>query len=265
MFDRYIGIDYSGANTPTTRLTGLRVYMANSKDQPTVVDSPYPRATRWTRKEVAEWLVEILREEPLSIIGIDHGFSFPHIYFTTFKVSTNWPEFTNDFCAHWPTDQDNVRVRDVKDGQVGRGIDRLGEPTWKRITEMRCGARGVFIFPGQGTVAFSTHSGIPWLRYIREEVGDRVHFWPFDGWKIPRGKSTLVEAYPSLYNDKYEIKEPSEHHHDAYSVAAWMREADLNGTLEKYFNPSDLSPEKKKMAKIEGWIIGVGFKAQAKD
>jgi hypothetical protein len=31
----------------------------------------------------------------------------------------------------------------------------------------------------------STHAGNPWLRYIRERLGKRIHFWPFDGWDIP--------------------------------------------------------------------------------
>jgi hypothetical protein len=43
----------------------------------------------------------------------------------------------------------------------------------------------VFYFDVQGSVAKSTHAGIQWLRFIRQRLGDRVHFWPFDGWDIP--------------------------------------------------------------------------------
>ena len=50
----------------------------------------------------------------------------------------------------------------------------------------------------QGSVAKSTHAGIPWLRFIRQRLRDRVHFWPFDGWDIPAGRSAVVEVYPSL-------------------------------------------------------------------
>ena len=35
-----------------------------------------------------------------------------------------------------------------------------------------------------GSVAKSTHAGLPWLRYLRQQMGTRVHFWPFDGWVI---------------------------------------------------------------------------------
>jgi hypothetical protein len=56
------------------------------------------------------------------------------------------------------------------------------------------------IFDVQGSVAKSTHSGIPWLRFIRQRLGPRVHFWPFDGWDIPPGRSAIAEVYPALWS-----------------------------------------------------------------
>ncbi len=41
-------------------------------------------------------------------------------------------------------------------------------------------------------------AGIPWLRFIRQRMGDQVHFWPFDGWDIPAGRSAIIEVYPAL-------------------------------------------------------------------
>lgn len=43
---------------------------------------------------------------------------------------------------------------------------------------------------------------------------------------------------------------------DAYSVAAWLGQADANGELEKFLNPS-LTPEQRVVAEVEGWILGV--------
>jgi len=40
VFDRYIGIDYSGAQTPASSLKGLRVYMADRSVPPTEVPPP---------------------------------------------------------------------------------------------------------------------------------------------------------------------------------------------------------------------------------
>jgi len=40
-FARYVGIDYSGAETPTASLKGLRVYLAEG-DAPTIEIRPPP-------------------------------------------------------------------------------------------------------------------------------------------------------------------------------------------------------------------------------
>ena len=44
--------------------------------------------------------------------------------------------------------------------------------------------------------------------------------------------------------------------HDAFSVAEWMRRADLDGTLKDFFDPS-LSPAERMAAQVEGWILGI--------
>jgi hypothetical protein len=75
----------------------------------------------------------------------------------------------------------------------------MGNSRWRRLTEERAGsAKSVFHFDVQGSVAKSTHAGIPWLRYVRQRMGQRVHFWPFDGWDIPAGRSAIAEVYPVL-------------------------------------------------------------------
>ena len=75
-FARYIGIDYSGARTPTASLKGLRVYMADRSSGPVEVPPPPSPRKYWTRRGVAEWLVERLGEDAPALVGIDHGFSF---------------------------------------------------------------------------------------------------------------------------------------------------------------------------------------------
>ena len=76
-FERYIGIDYSGAETPVASLKGLRVYMADRDTPPVEVQPPAGSKKYWTRRGIAEWLAEVLSEDTPTIVGIDHGFSFP--------------------------------------------------------------------------------------------------------------------------------------------------------------------------------------------
>ena len=89
-FARYIGIDYSGAQTPMDSLKGLRVYMAEGNGPP--VEMPPPPSPRkyWTRRGVAEWLVARLGEGTATLVGIDHGFSFPLRYFEVHHLPPDW-------------------------------------------------------------------------------------------------------------------------------------------------------------------------------
>ena len=80
-FARTIGIDYSGAETPTASLKGLCVYLAEGDAPPVEVPPPPSLKKYWTRHGIAEWLVNKLAEDAPTLVGIDHGFSFPLRYF----------------------------------------------------------------------------------------------------------------------------------------------------------------------------------------
>ncbi len=256
-FGLAIGIDYSGAQTPTSRLSGLQVYLADSA-LPQRVLTPAASSSQklnWTRQEVANWLIEKARTGPRFIAGIDHGFSFPVSYFQRYGITT-WEAFLADFQQHWPTDRlqtsvDSIRYRD--DGPP----ERAGSRTDFRLTERwTSSAKSVFHFDIQGSVAKSTHAGLPWLLSIRRQVGESVHFWPFDGWAAQPEKSLIAEVYPSIFRNRYPKEGRSADQQDAYAIARWLKESDEQGFLGRYLDPP-LGPENRKTALLEGWILGI--------
>ncbi len=255
-FARYFGIDYSGAQTPGSSLPELRVYVATPAEPPAEIPPPPSPRKYWTRRGIAEWLVAELRAGPPTLVGLDHGFSFPLRYFEVHWIPPDWSEFLEDFQQHWPTDGDNMYVDFIRDGLHGNGAARTGESRWRRLTEERCGAKSVFHFDVKGSVAKSTHAGLPWLRFIRLELGARVHCWPFDGWVPPAGRSVIAEVYPALWNRAVAPEGRNPHQHDAYSIARWMRQADAAGTLGGCFEPP-LHPAERGIAQVEGWILGL--------
>ncbi len=99
-------------------------------------------------------------------------------------------------------------------------------------------------------------AGLPWLRYLRQQLGARVHFWPFDGWTPPPARSVIAEVYPALWSETFPREDRNPHQHDAYSVARWMRQSDAAGTLAMHFQPR-LSPAERTLAQLEGWILGL--------
>ena len=255
-FKRYIGIDYSGAQTPRSSLDGLRVYAADRLTDPQEIMPPPSPRKYWTRRGIAEWLVEKLSAGPPTLVGIDHGFSFPLAYFEQHRLPLDWPSFLDDFHHHWPTDED-IYVDFVRDGSCGNGAARSGNPRWRRVTELRARtAKSVFHFDVQGSVAKSTHAGIPWLRYIRQHAKDHVHFRPFDGWSLPPNHSVVAEVYPALWSRTFPSAGRTPDQQDAFAIAKWLQRADCDGSLEKFLC-LELAPDERKKAETEGWILGV--------
>ncbi len=257
-FDLHVGIDYSGRETPTSRTPALQVYAAFDREIPRRIFTPASTEKtfkNWCRKEIAHWLIEQAQKNITFIAGLDHGFSFPLSYFQRYRLAS-WPEFLDDFCEHWPTDDDHMYIDFIRDRDEGPP-DRTGKTTDLRLTEKwTSSASSVFKLGGQGCVGKSTHAGIPWLRRIRKEAGSKIHFWPFDGWEVPAGKSVIVEAYPAIFKKRYPREDRTADQHDAYAVARWLKESGERGVLQQYFTPP-LTEAERGIADLEGWILGI--------
>ncbi len=86
-------------------------------------------------------------------------------------------------------------------------------------------------------MAKSTHAGLSWLRYLRIQCHGHVHFWPFDGWDILRGRSVIAEVYPPLWMKRFLVDGRNPDQNTAYSVAAWFCRSDRDGSLQRCFHP----------------------------
>jgi hypothetical protein len=257
LFERYVGIDYSGLKTPESSLLGLRIYESDSSNPPHEEEPPPSPLKYWTRRGVAEWLCEALAKNTPTMVGIDHGFSFPIDYFKKYSIPLDWPTFLDDFQRHWPTNDTSTDVDSVRYGRYGQGSERTGDARWLRLTERwTARAKSVFLFDVQGSVAKSTHAGLPWLRYLRRECKRNIHFWPFDGWDIPQGSSVVAEVYPSLWMRRFPKDGRDSYCQAAFAAAAWLQRADRNDSLSRFLDPP-LEPQERRVAAIEGWMLGV--------
>ncbi|WP_109485385.1 hypothetical protein [Occallatibacter savannae] len=256
-FERYIGIDYSGAETADSSCKGIRVFMAEDAGEPIQIQPPPSPRRYWTRRGLAEWLCDKLGDDKPTIVGIDHAFSFPLAYFEKYRLSSDWQSFLEDFRYHWPTDEQGVFVDLIRDGHAGHGSERIGDNRWLRLTEAwTATAKSVFLFDVQGSVAKSTHAGLPWLLHLRKHCKRQPHFWPFDGWEIPERKTVVAEVYPALWMRRFPKDGRDGDEQAAYATAEWLRRADCSGSLSGFLKP-DLTSEERSIANIEGLILGV--------
>ena len=250
-FDTHIGIDYSGAGTVDTRLPGLRVFVAARGSPPERRTPEKLNVVNWTRREIHGFCADaILGGQPV-IIGIDHAFGFPICYSRRHHI-LNWDAFLDHLVHHWPTTTDTIKSCRARNPPGG-------DPTELRLCEKwTSGAKSVFRFDCNGSVAHSTRAGISWLHQLRHcpATRDRLHWWPFDGFNVPEGKSVVAEVYPSLFRNRYPRDGRTSDEQDAYATARWLAEMDRRRLLPLYFRPP-LSNHESDAAKLEGWILGV--------
>lgn len=258
IFQRYVGIDYSGAASASTPLRGLRLFMAEGEQSPQEILPASNDAASWSRERLALWLDALLSENVPAIVGIDHGFSFPLAYFDHYGLAHVWDDFLDDFCEHWPLDHAGVTVEAIRHSKTGKGVLRSGSARWRRMTEIRCRAKSVFHFDVPGSVAKSTHTGLPWLRYLRcrHVNAGRLQCWPMDGWQVPTGSSVMLEAYPSLYRLDFPAPHLGQDQQDAYAIAAWLQREDGMFRLHDALEGGLLTYDEKRLGVIEGWILG---------
>lgn len=249
-FDRFIGIDYSGAATPVTPLPGLRIFESHDAGPPVEVRPDKNGARHWTRQRVAEWILEGVMGGETLLIGIDHGFSFPSAYFDHYGLGRDWGLFLKDFCTHWPTDQKGCTVRSLR-----KGNPRIGSSKARRHVEILTQAKSVFHFDVPGSVASSTHAGLPWLLWLREKAGASLHFWPYDGTDIAQGCSVVAEVYPALWSRSGCPAHWSRDQWDAYLIAEAFAESASTGQLSAWLKPQWPKPLNAVIER-EGWILG---------
>lgn len=257
-FDHHIGIDYSGASKPETRSASIQVYSSSCENLPTKLSSPSStdaRLRNWNRIEVFLWLCatldQAITQEETCIIGVDHGFSFPIGYFHRYDLKI-WDDFLADFAAHWPTDGKGTTVESLRINSK-----RTGTNDEFRLTERwTSSAKSVFQFDVNGSVAKSTHAGLPFLSKLRNKFAHQLHCWPFDGWYVPSDKSVIAEVYPSLFRRRYPREGRAVDQQDAYGVSRWLMEMNRDNYLRDFFVPP-LNELQQQRARTEGWILGV--------
>lgn len=261
LFQRYIGIDYSGAShrQKTLRKLGSSIAVCVL---PASGEAP-DLTKRWSRAELTEWLKrELGPDKPRTIIGLDHGFSLPEPVFQLTSCQT-WTDLLSWFQSLYNTTLGHPESLTID--AVRKHLQQSYAPLDRfRLTEQRCSSAKstLDLVPKQGCVGPGTHQGIYELAnlLLPRSSTAQISVWPFDGWD-PRAfaeNHVIVEVYPSILKRRVQSLAGTTHRDewDAEAVALWLRDRDQNGILYDHFCPV-LTLTEKTSATREGWILGV--------
>lgn len=149
--------------------------------------------------------------------------------------------------------------------------DRAGLPADLRRAELatktkgKSGAKSVWQIFGNGTVGSQAIVGIPRVKALADELGDKGRVWPFQtGWKALKEsdlegvEAVFAEVYPALAEVKPEPGEVPDRAQVRALCENFLR-LDEAGKLGAEFGPKG-EPSEDDIAAVEreeGWILGV--------
>lgn len=249
VYQKFIGVDYSGAGLPDQPLAGLEIFVAGRTGGPERVAGPHSRGL-WSRRALALWLAEVLNSGGPVLVGIDHAFGVPEGWLRS-QGLRSWPGLLRMAWHRWRTQQRSV-------GALRKEFPfPPAQEGWRICDRLAPGAKSVFHFDVPGAVAASTLAGLPWLYWLRNQAGRRIHCWPFDGWRPPPGRSVLAEVFPSFWRKDTDAPvELGPHARDAWIIAQRLQMAAAHGQLAAWFAPG-LPTSARSRARKEGWILGL--------
>jgi len=200
-FDRFLGIDWSGAAQAGYRGIAVAECLAG-RTAPRLIKPPGGKT--WTRSAVLEWLLaELASGSPQQrlLVGFDFAFALP-------GDGRPLDQLWADVDARCAGDADLLGRRYVEnDPRFWRAGPRPA--TWNetpRATESACYAAGLgspqtpFQLIGAKQVGKGALAGMRLLHALREGASDKIGVWPFD-LEDPATdpRSVCVEIYPRLF------------------------------------------------------------------
>ena len=206
-FDTFVAIDWSGA---ARSYDGIAVATCGRGQSAPKSTAP-PSGTRWTRRQVAEWLKSRIDGVQRLLIGFDFGFGFPFEPVDGY-LGGNAPGIDDIFSlwllieAKSCAEADFGCTRFIADPIYASLFWTAGPKprSWverKRETEHAC-AKSTKTRPDtlykllhSKQVGKASLTGMRVLHHVRSSTGNCVAIWPFERVR----HSAFVEIYPTMF------------------------------------------------------------------
>jgi hypothetical protein len=288
LFDRYLAIDWSAANTPKTGRDSIWIAERWATGAAPSVNPPTRAAAMAILTERS--LAARSRGERI-LVGCDFAFGYPAGAAQAITGGPGWQALwaylavviadADDNASNRFTVAEALNLRLAAPHFWGHphhhSYAHLGPrrpayatlPEHRRAEALAQGAQPVWKLTGAGAVGSQSLLGIARLERLRHhpELGPDIAVWPFETAFADRFERpiTIAEIYPSLFP----LDDPTVVPKDRAQVETVVRrfaELDASGTLRDWLAPpASLSFADRAIAIAEeGWIVGVGHMEKAR-
>lgn len=297
LFSAYIMVDWSAASAPKQGKDSIwiGVIKRDIRFRPTF-EAHNPPTREAAMAVLREILADLRRRNERALIGFDFALGYPAGTAAMLKLNPpHWSglwKFLGQNVVDKPT---NVNNRFAVAAKMNRLMTDEARPFWgapandaqrwlsttkpehgpdlpaplrhcEQATRgnSRAGAKTVWQIFGNGTVGSQAIVGMPRVKQLLDELGDKARVWPFQtGWKaltpadLEGVEAVIAEVYPALVPARPETGEVPDRA-QVRALAEHLDKLDAAGKLGALFAPpAGATPELvADVQREEGWILG---------
>ena len=298
LFNAYVMVDWSSAQTPKTGKDSVWIGVIKRDIRFRPSFEAFNPATRAEAEiKLREILADLRRRNERALIGFDFNLGYPRGLASALKVKgEDWAGVWAFLASNVVDKKDNTNNRFAVGAKMNRlmtdqpwpfwGCPAKDAQRWLTVTKpMEMGAdipptfrftdeathaiaknlaKPAWQLMGAGSVGGQIVVGIPAVKRLADELGERVAIWPFTtGWKaltdadLDGKEALLAEVYPALVASKPEPGEVPDRA-QVRALCEHFYKLDEAGKLGPVFaSPKDLSVDMvAAVEREEGWILG---------
>jgi precorrin-8X/cobalt-precorrin-8 methylmutase len=287
LFDTYVIVDWSAANTPKRGKDSIWIATSRRKKNGISLSAPKNPATR---SEAMAIVTEIAKVEIVSGRRIFLGFDFPFGYpagaskMLTGKV--RWDALWKSFAKNIKDDDRNRSNRYEFANEANRRAFKApvfwGRPhqhsyshlgprkvpcllrdrmDFRHVEKLQPPAKSVWQLAYNGAVGSQAMLGMARLESFRDLLAGKAQIWPFETRFAESLEAPIViaEIYPSMFDvspHKDEVKDCAQ----VRTVAQYFARLDCEGAFRRLLSKPDAlnGPAFNNVLREEGWIVGAG-------
>jgi precorrin-8X/cobalt-precorrin-8 methylmutase len=295
LFDSYLMVDWSAANTPRRGRDSIWLCHLVRRDDKLVATAPENLATRRAAHDrLREFLVADLERHRSVLVGCDFPFSYAHGLAKRLGLSgPAWRAVWDEIASHLEDGPDNANNRFAIAAQLNARVSGGAFPFWgcpaskaapclamthhrrheaeglaeRRLSDMRLRRlQPGWKLAGTGSAGSQALTGIPIVRRLRDDplLIARAQIWPFEtglralGHADAIGRIIFAEIYPSLVTVRPrpdEVKDSAQ----VRAIARHFADLDGLGALGMIFagDPGLSAGERAIVEAEEGWVLGI--------